>query len=378
MKSNWEVKKLGEVCDKASSNVSQNQLGNESGKYPIFGASGLIKNVSFFHQNNAYISIVKDGAGIGRITLQPAYSSIIGTLQYLIPKKEIDISYLYYFLSGIDFNKHRNGATIPHIYFRDYSEEKIGVPPLATQKLIVSILDKSFEKIAKAKENAERNLKNAKELFESHLQSVFENKGKDWEEKTLGEVCQFVRGPFGGSLKKSIFKPNGFAVYEQQHAIYNQFEDIRYFIDEGKFYEMKRFELKPGDLIMSCSGTMGKTAIVPKIIKEGIINQALLKLTPSKSISVLFLRLWMQSVDFQKKLTSKGAAIKNVSSVKILKEIKIPLPSIKEQQSLVSKLDALSAETKKLEAIYQQKLNDLEELKKSLLQKAFNGELIKE
>ena len=99
--------------------------------------------------------------------------------------------------------------------------------------------------------------------------------------KKLGDVCDFVRGPFGGSLKKSCFVESGYAVYEQ-HAIYDQFTDVRYFIDEAKFNEMKRFELKPNDLIMSCSGTMGKVAIVPQNIEKGIINQALLKLTPKK------------------------------------------------------------------------------------------------
>ena len=93
----------------------------------------------------------------------------------------------------------------------------------------------------------------------------------NWQTKKLGEVCDFVRGPFGGSLTKSIFKKDGYAVYEQQHAIYNQFDNSRYFIDEKKFKEMERFELKSGDLIMSCSGTMGKIAIAPKNIKKGII-----------------------------------------------------------------------------------------------------------
>ena len=116
-----------------------------------------------------------------------------------------------------------------------------------------------------------------------------------WESRSLGDVCEFVRGPFGGSLTKSCFRSSGFAVYEQQHAIYNQFNDIRYFIDEEKFREMQRFELRPGDLIMSCSGTMGKAAIAPEGIGPGIINQALLKLRPRKDISVEFLKLWMDS-----------------------------------------------------------------------------------
>jgi type I restriction enzyme S subunit len=150
-----------------------------------------------------------------------------------------------------------------------------------------------------------------------------------------------VRGPFGGSLKKSIFVADGFAVYEQQHAIYNQFEDVRYFIDDAKFRQMQRFELRPRDLIMSCSGTMGRVAIAPDNIRRGIINQALLKLTPSKVVSPEFLKYWMDSSDFQDSLReqSGGAAIQNVASVGILKAIQIPLPPLPEQKRIVGILD---------------------------------------
>lgn len=162
-----------------------------------------------------------------------------------------------------------------------------------------------------------------------------------WPKKSLGEICGFVRGPFGGSLKKSVFVAYGFAVYEQQHAIYDQFDDIRYFIDDAKFREMQRFELRPNDLIMSCSGTMGKVAIVPDNIRRGIINQALLKLTPTKTVSPEFLKYWMDSTDFQDSLKeqSGGAAIQNVASVSILKEIQISLPPLTEQQRIVGLLD---------------------------------------
>jgi len=201
---------------------------------------------------------------------------------------------------------------------------------------------------------------------------------KGWEMKRLGDVCEFVRGPFGGSLKKGSFKSDGYAVYEQQHAIYDQFDDIRYFIDKQKFDEMKRFEVKTGDLIMSCSGTMGKVAIVPENCRKGIINQALLKMTPNNKLSNVYLKLWMQSESFQNSLRnySGGAAIQNVASVAVLKSIEIPLPPLIEQQAIVRQLDALRVETQKLEAVYQRKIADLEELKKSILQKAFAGELL--
>ena len=197
---------------------------------------------------------------------------------------------------------------------------------------------------------------------------------EDWPLKRFGNVCNFVRGPFGGSLKKNIFKPEGFAIYEQQHAIYDQFTDVRYFIDEPKFDEMSRFELFPGDLIMSCSGTMGKVAIVPNGIQKGIINQALLKLSPKENLNPKFLKLWMESRNFQSQIEelSQGAAIKNMASVKILKEIKVPMPSPEEQKRIVAILDQAFADIDKARATAERNLKNARELFDSYLQQVFS------
>lgn len=194
-----------------------------------------------------------------------------------------------------------------------------------------------------------------------------------WEKKPLGDICKFVRGPFGGSLKKDIFVQDGYAVYEQQHAIYDQFSQIRYFIDQKKFDEMSRFELKSGDLIMSCSGTMGKVAIVPQGIKQGIINQALLKLSPSKSILPTFLKLWMESKSFQESLKeqSGGAAIQNVASVAILKDIKIEYPAVQEQQRIVAILDKAFEQIAIAHANTEKNLQNARALFESHLQSVF-------
>lgn len=190
----------------------------------------------------------------------------------------------------------------------------------------------------------------------------------------FGKVCDFVRGPFGGSLKKNCFVDDGYAVYEQQHAIYDQFSEIRYFIDEKKFSEMKRFALKPGDLIMSCSGTMGKVAIVPDDIKPGIINQALLKLSAKEHLDVEFLKYWMNSPDFIARIEENtvGAAIKNVASVKVLKEIDVPLPSLQEQQQIVSILDDAFAAIDQAKANIQKNIANAKELFQSKLNAIFS------
>ncbi|MDA9057497.1 restriction endonuclease subunit S [Flavobacteriaceae bacterium] len=194
------------------------------------------------------------------------------------------------------------------------------------------------------------------------------------EHKKFGEVCDFVRGPFGGSLKKSFFVEEGYAVYEQKHAIYDQFSEIRYFVDEKKFNEMKRFELKPNDLIMSCSGTMGKVAIVPGNIKKGIINQALLKLTPKDFLDVKYLKYWMNSPDFDNRIQENtvGAAIKNVASVKVLKQIDVPIPPLEEQHLIIKLLDEALAKVDQAIANIERNIENANELFQSKLNDIFS------
>ena len=198
---------------------------------------------------------------------------------------------------------------------------------------------------------------------------------EEYENVKFGDICDFVRGPFGGSLKKNSFVNDGFAVYEQQHAIYNQFNDIRYYVDEKKFQEMKRFELQPKDIIMSCSGTMGKVAIVPNGIKRGIINQALLKLTPKSSLNVEYLKYWMTSPQFDKNIQeySAGSAIKNVASVKVLKQIYLPLHPINKQKQIVETLDKAFEKIDKAIANIERNIENAEELFNSYLQNVFEN-----
>ena len=136
-----EKVKLGDVCDKASSNYAQKDLESLEGKYPIYGASGLIKYINTYHQDKEYIAVVKDGAGIGRTLFLPAKSSIIGTLQYLLPKGDIQPKYLYYAVKNMHLGKYYTGTTIPHIYFKDYQQEEFYLPDKNKQIEIVEILD---------------------------------------------------------------------------------------------------------------------------------------------------------------------------------------------------------------------------------------------
>ena len=192
----------------------------------------------------------------------------------------------------------------------------------------------------------------------------------EWEEKKLDEICKFIRGPFGGALKKEIFVREGYAVYEQAHAIYADFTSFRYLITEEKYNELKRFAVQPNDIIMSCSGTMGKFAIVPEKSKKGIINQALLKLTVKSGYETDFIKASLELPSNQNKLLSQsaGGAIKNVVEVAQIKEIKISIPpTTKEQQKIASALSSVD----ELIIAQGQKLEALQLHKKGLLQGLF-------
>lgn len=134
--------KLEDVCEKDSSNLKLSDVDGMDGDYPIYGAAGYIGNVGFYHQERPYVAVVKDGAGIGRTTIHPAKSSVIGTMQYLLPKGNILPEYLYYVVSYMHLEKYYTGTSIPHIYFKDYKNEKFNLDLIQNQKRIVDILGK--------------------------------------------------------------------------------------------------------------------------------------------------------------------------------------------------------------------------------------------
>ncbi|MCB0516316.1 MAG: restriction endonuclease subunit S [Chitinophagales bacterium] len=143
----WEVKKLGEVCEKQSSNISANKIEENFGNYIIYGAAGVLKKVDFYEVEEDYISIVKNGAGVGRLLFCKGKSSVLGTLDIIKPIGKINTYFLYCLLSNIDFSKYTTGSTIPHIYFKDYKNEDIILPCLEEQTLIANFLSDLDEKI---------------------------------------------------------------------------------------------------------------------------------------------------------------------------------------------------------------------------------------
>ncbi|MBW1436173.1 type I restriction endonuclease, partial [Campylobacter jejuni] len=201
-----------------------------------------------------------------------------------------------------------------------------------------------------------------------------------WKMETLGEILSsdkysIKRGPFGSALKKSFFVEKGIRIFEQYNPINNDPHWKRYFISHEKFQELEAFKATEGDLLISCSGTLGKIVELPKDTEMGIINQALLKirLNNIKILNSYFIYYFNSPIMQEKILESTlGSAIKNIASVKILKQIEIPLPPLKEQERIVGILDESFAKIDESIKILEQDLLNLDELMQSALQKAFN------
>jgi type I restriction enzyme S subunit len=270
--------------------------------------------------------------------------------------------------------KLQKGASYPAVTDAEIKSILLRFPKsLTEQQRIVVILDEAFAAIAKAKANAEQNLKNAKDLFESYLQGVFEN--GNWEEKKLNEITEVK----DGTHDSPKYIKEGIPFVTQKNIRQNglSFDDTRFITetDHEKFF--KRSNVTYGDILISMIGAnRGMAAIVDDKRIFSIKNVGLIK--ESQNINKHFLLYYLKSSLAMKYVLymSNGGAQEFVG-LTALRSFPIPYPTIKEQDDIVKKLDAISSETNKLVSIYQKKIESLAELKKSVLQKAFTGELKK-
>ena len=183
--------KLEDVCERGSSNIKQSDIIKMSGNYPIYGASGLAGKVNFYHQEQPYVAVVKDGAGIGRTTLNPAKSSVIGTMQYLIPKKNVLPEYLFYVVSYMHLEKYYTGATIPHIYFKDYKNEEFNLDNIEKQLEIIDVLGRC-KKVIEARKQELVELDSLTKARFVELFGLPVSNTKGWKTEQMGEVAPAI------------------------------------------------------------------------------------------------------------------------------------------------------------------------------------------
>lgn len=355
----WEMKMFEDCLEKVVyTKKIQRKDFLENGEFPIISQeqdfiNGYWNNSEDLFKVSKPIVIFGDHTKVLKLI---DFDFVLGAdgVKILQTKSNIDPRYFYYILHNINL-----GSLGYARHYRLLKELEILIPPLEEQKRIVAILDEAFTGIDQAKANIEKNLKNAKELFESYLQGVFENKGEDWEEKTLGEVCDLSAG--GDVPKNDLSK-----IKTEKHSIpiYANGEK-----NDGLYgYTSSAKVLKPS-ITVSARGTIGYS-IIRLTPFFPIVRLVVITPKDLNRIELNFLQYAINTIDFK----HSGSSIPQLT-VPMIKDYVVPFPSVNEQKQIVQKLDALQAETKKLEQIYKQKIEDLEELKKSILQKAFTGEL---
>ena len=282
----------------------------------------------------------------------------------------IDISFLAYALrGGIDISPAITGAAQPQITRKSLMPVAINLPDsIPEQQRIVALLDEAFDSIATAKANAEKNLQNARALFESHLQSVFTQRGEGWIEKPLEDIATFSQGIQVGLENQSTEMADGLVRFIRIVDYTQKTKDLRFVKDPGH-----RYWVKESDIVMVRYGTPG---LIGRGI-AGVIANNLFKISVLDEVILNdYLSFFLRQSEIQNYLASQGSSTMPALTFKQLGKVVINYPSDKNaQENLAEKIQEMSIEVDRLELIYQQKLQYLENLKQSLLHQAFNGEL---
>ncbi|WP_158651304.1 restriction endonuclease subunit S [Pseudotamlana carrageenivorans] len=370
MREGWEVKTLDEICEKIFAGGDKpkdsfSEIKTEEYNVPIYANGEKNKGLYGYTKKprvlKPSITVSARGTiGYSEIRREPFYPIV--RLIVLTPNLNCTFSeFLQYFLGGLDFKN--SGTSIPQLTVPMIKKYKIPIPPLQEQQQIVAILDKAFKAIDQAKANIEKNIENAKELFQSKLNAIFSQKGDGWEEKTLGEVVKYDKtkysatnrpyvgleniesntGTYLGSLEAHEVKSSTFQ-FDERHVLYGR---LRPYLNK---------------------------VLVPKF--AGHCSTEIFPILPGQEVLREFLFYWLMSPLIVSKIdaTWTGARMPRANMNEVIK-FKINITSIENQKEIIKELTLLKIEIKNLESKYKNLINNIEELKKSILQKAFAGEL---
>ena len=415
MREGWKIQSLKELCANYKDDIVDGPFGANlkrehytTAGIPVLKIQNIkpfnivLKNIDYVDEKKAMelkrhaykkgdIIITKLGLplGISAIVDDSKEDGIIVADLVRVRAEKIDTNYLCYHLNSpvtnAVLNAQQGGATRPRVKISAVRELPINVPPLPEQKRIVAILDEAFEGIAKAVANTEKNLANARELFEGYLNSVFSQWDDGWSKRSLGDkkLLEIIDGDRGKNYpKKDDFMDKGYCLFlNTKNVRPDGFNfDSLMFISKEKDKALRKGKLKRRDVVLTTRGTIGNVALYDERVEhnEIRINSGMLILRPSEDqLTSEYLFEIIRSAIFKSQAERfvSGAAQPQLP-IKTLVNFTIPVPkSLKRQREIVTNLRDLQVETKHLESIYQQKLAALAELKQSLLQKAFSGEL---
>ena len=375
MKKGWETKKLVEVIQLEYGKPLDPAQRNPNGRYPAYGANGIKARTDKFYRDNASIVVGRKGSA-GEITLtEEKFWPLDVTYFVEFDRQRHDLRFLYYLLLTLDLPSLAKGVK-PGINRNEVYALSVHVPPLHEQQRIANILDQAFAGIATAKANAEKNLQNARALFESYLQSVFSQRGEGWAEKALEELGIITSSK---RIFKNEYVESGVPFYrtkEIKELANGRAITTELFISEGRYNEIKEKFGVPnqGDILITAIGTIGEIYVVTGARDFYFKDGNVLWLKEFTTTNSYYLKYALISFVESLNKMAHGSAY-SALPIQRLNIHRIFVPSLKEQEAIVSQLDGLSEKTRFLESIYQQKLAVLDELKKFLLHQAFSGQL---
>jgi type I restriction enzyme S subunit len=395
MNKGWEIKKLGEVLKLEYGKPLPDTKRKDNGKYPVYGANGLKGRSNEFYYDKKTIIVGRKGSA-GEINLtEEKFWPLDVSYFVTFDEKKYNLLFLFHLSSLLDLPKLAKGVK-PGINRNEVYNLEVSLPPLPEQHRIVSIIDECFSAIERNRENAERNLRNAKEVFESYLQGVFATAGsatagnfKDtnncndrleqsheflksfetgknelitkqgWVVKKLGEVCELSAG---GDVPKNDFSE----IKTEKHPIPIYANGKK---NNGLYGFTNIAKITKPSVTVSARGTIGFSVIRNESFYPIV---RLIVVTPKhlQNLDLSYLYYSLKAIDFK----HTGTSIPQLT-VPMIKDYSIPFPPLTDQQLIVRRLDALRDEVQKLEAVYQKKIDNFAELKKSVLGRAFAGEL---
>jgi type I restriction enzyme S subunit len=401
MKKGWQTKTLGEVCDierggsprpiqhfitTDPNGINWIKIGDAtaSGKY-IYKTEEKIKPEGVKRSRMVYEGdfILSNSMSFGRPYIMKTTGCIHdGWLVLHQPK--VDSDYLYYALSSDlvfdQFDRLAAGSTVRNLNIGLAKSVEIPVPPLPEQQRIVGLLDEAFEGLATAKANAEKNLLNARAIFESHLQSVFTQRGPGWVDRTLGAEIDLLAG-FAFKSAQYTIDEDDIRLLRGDNIIQGclRWDDVkRWPADDIGDYE--RYQLEEGDVVLAMDRPWVKAGLKHATISADdlpcLLVQRTARLRGGANLDNRFLKLLIGSEAFTSHIlgVQTGIGVPHISGQQI-KDFEFARPPLAEQRRIADNLDSLHEQTQRLAAIYSRKHAALEALKKSLLHQAFTGGL---
>ena len=363
--------KLEDVCERGSSNIKQSDIIKMSGNYPIYGASGLAGKVSFYHQEQPYVAVVKDGAGIGRTTLNPAKSSVIGTMQYLIPKKNVLPEYLFYVVSYMHLEKYYTGATIPHIYFKDYKNEEFNLDNIEKQLEIIDVLGRCKKVIEARKQELVELDSLTKARFVEMFGDMYLN-SKGWSEAKLESMADVVSGITKGRKTKSedLTEVPYMAVSNVKDG-YIDWTTVKTI--EATQQEIEQYRLLADDVLMTEGGDpdkVGRGAIIKEPLENCIHQNHIFRVRLDESVVLPeFFAEYLQHQRSKRYFLGCAKQTTGIASINMtqLRALPVLIPPLSKQEEFV----LFKPQVDKSKVAVQKALDETQLLFDSLMQEYF-------